>query len=737
MADMNQERRQAAAAKRKAAKGQKEQKEPRDFQFQPDSEPPIQDAHQATPDGGVKIGLNAEASGDPAEDSSSDLSVEYVGVSGPDAPAQASVGGAVKNVQEEIVISDDDLESEEKRPAHKDPPDEAPTIKREGPLSTVKEEVTPPAASAPARPKTELSPTDVALPPSRESSLGTPPSPAPQTDVDLSSEKSEEGRPEWTSVDQAKAYVAEQVRRWERVVVEYVVSPTVRYEWPAASPDFQAWWRAMTLTTEYVLSRTAMAAQSEAWISEWALERMGPNTTEDIATIVVPPSTLSPRECMALLQTLFFEAGFRFRNLIPEWFRTRASRVDPNLIRRVTEDLQHLLGAEFLEWRSITAGVASRIVSAEEAQTLETQNTLEDVKAEDQDGDLLMSTYEADLVGKDFVARLKNLYSPSVGLRIVRDRLRLQTLKVRLNFGWIRESGMAGGPITTQKREGVKLPRFMVQSTTSGCRSFWTPVRLSMISFDLARRLKLKINSGKQIKVSGLGGVSTYISASTEVKLTLGHRVVYVSEFWVANIGEDVHVLLGMDFMLRAGVRLCIREGLMVLPDEETVLMYGDVIRKHQGIDLPVCPLESLYLRPGESTTVQIRYGQANPWRDVVWAGRGDRWVTQIIYGAKSWATGVKVVNISNRDLLMDFRMPIARIVEKDRFPSPGHFVRPGSRRYQEWQQLVYENTVSQQAKLRARRFEQMMWDAQPPAVQTHEYKWPTKLLLKPATPTG
>jgi hypothetical protein len=264
-----------------------------------------------------------------------------------------------------------------------------------------------------------------------------------------------------------------------------------------------------------------------------------------------------------------------------------------------------------------------------------------------------------------------------------------------------------------------------------------TGATVSMISFDLARRLKLKINSGKQIRVSGLGGVSTYISASTEVKLTLGHRVVYIADLWVANIGEDVHVLLGMDFMVRAGVRLCIREGLAVLPDEETILMYGDVMHKHQGIDQEVCPPESLYLRPGESATARIRYGQANPWRDVVWAGRGDRWVTQIIYGARSWATGFKVVNISNRDLPVDFRMPVARIVEKDHFPSHGQFVRPGSRHYQECQQLIYENTVSQQAKLRARRFEQMIWDAQPPAVQRREYQWPTKLLVKPATPAG
>ncbi|OWY92525.1 hypothetical protein PHMEG_00038436 [Phytophthora megakarya] len=49
-----------------------------------------------------------------------------------------------------------------------------------------------------------------------------------------------------------------------------------------------------------------------------------------------------------------------------------------------------------------------------------------------------------------------------------------------------------------------------------------------MVSLGLARRLKLKLKYGKQISVSGLGGVPTSITASTEVKITLGPRVVYV-----------------------------------------------------------------------------------------------------------------------------------------------------------------------------------------------------------------
>ncbi|EGZ27626.1 hypothetical protein PHYSODRAFT_467001, partial [Phytophthora sojae] len=220
-----------------------------------------------------------------------------------------------------------------------------------------------------------------------------------------------------------------------------------------------------------------------------------------------------------------------------------------------------------------------------------------------------------------------------------------------------------------------------------------TGASVSMISLDLARRLKIKLNWHKQIKVSGLGGKTIYISASTQVKITLGSRVVYVMDIWVANIGEGVDVLLGMNFMFCAGVRLCVREGLLQLPDEEPVLMYGDKVQRRQGMRLPVRAPETLYLRPGEEAVVRIRFGQANPQREVVWAGRGDRWVTKIVYGAKSWPEVVKVVNISSNNFWIVAGTTLAYIVEYGFFPTVGRFVRPGSRAYKGWQVMIYENT--------------------------------------------
>ncbi|POM71380.1 Reverse transcriptase [Phytophthora palmivora] len=208
----------------------------------------------------------------------------------------------------------------------------------------------------------------------------------------------------------------------------------------------------------------------------------------------------------------------------------------------------------------------------------------------------------------------------------------------------------------------------MVHGAVNDCRTkvlLDTGATVNIVSFDLARKLGLHLKSHKQTKVSGMGGVPTYIGASTQVKITLGPRVVYLLDVWIANIGEGIEVLLGMSFMFAAGVRISIREGLVTLPDEETIVICGWNPEERLGVDMPVETTSSWYLAPGESKVVKISYGMTNPQREVVWAGRGDRWVTRLIYAAKSWPVAVKVVNILDKDVWIDNRTPVARIVEK------------------------------------------------------------------------
>ncbi|ETO58827.1 hypothetical protein F444_22789, partial [Phytophthora nicotianae P1976] len=163
-----------------------------------------------------------------------------------------------------------------------------------------------------------------------------------------------------------------------------------------------------------------MARPTDAWISEWNLVRLSPNAVDDdLFALSVEMDTLSAVECVALLQTLFFEAGFRFRNLIPGWSQTRTSRLNPELVLGVAQDLQHLLALELLNWRDITSKVPSQLVLAPGLSVPKLdaeEDNAEDLKAEDREGDLLMSDYQAGVLGPECLRRLEG-----IGIRTVRS----------------------------------------------------------------------------------------------------------------------------------------------------------------------------------------------------------------------------------------------------------------------------------------------------------------------------
>ncbi|KAJ0408667.1 hypothetical protein ATCC90586_006368 [Pythium insidiosum] len=54
----------------------------------------------------------------------------------------------------------------------------------------------------------------------------------------------------------------------------------------------------------------------------------------------------------------------------------------------------------------------------------------------------------------------------------------------------------------------------------------------SILSLDLARRLGLQLRFDEKLKVKGIGDVTTYVTARTSVKITLGMSVVYYVNLW-------------------------------------------------------------------------------------------------------------------------------------------------------------------------------------------------------------
>ncbi|OWY93521.1 LOW QUALITY PROTEIN: hypothetical protein PHMEG_00037058, partial [Phytophthora megakarya] len=339
-----------ARARRAVAREEKKVAESKDARTQPDSEEEIQDAHHVTLDGTAEDGQEESAPVGSGADSNSDSSVEVLRVSSPDVPEQASVGGTVK-VESPAV----DGTSESSRLGHdvievdaleeKATPGETPTIKLEGPLSIVKEEAASDVLGddSQSRLETSLSSSSgVQVSTEEATSRMKTPSSAQET-VDMTAEN-DAGAPEVPIVPNLmKLYVDDQVRRWEQVSLEFVMSPMIEYAWPHSAPNFQTWYGTVMATSESLASRMSSGARAQTWISEWRLVRLAPNMATDLTSVTVPLNELSMRECAAVLQTLFFEVGFKFRNLVPEWFRVSAPKAEADTMRRVAEKLQHLL----------------------------------------------------------------------------------------------------------------------------------------------------------------------------------------------------------------------------------------------------------------------------------------------------------------------------------------------------------------------------------------------------------
>ncbi|EGZ24380.1 hypothetical protein PHYSODRAFT_325503 [Phytophthora sojae] len=176
----------------------------------------------------------------------------------------------------------------------------------------------------------------------------------------------------------------------------------------------------MLTTSRYLSARALLEDQDGGWIAELRLDRRDLSTAQDLMAVQVPVQMLTPRKCMAILQALLFEAGFRFDNLVPVWFRTRAAKVAPAKLRVVIQDVLRLLALELVEWRSFAVGATFKIIPVLKTQASETpeseQASIQDYHAEDQDGDLLMTEYDLGLLGGEYVLRLKR-----TGLRPARS----------------------------------------------------------------------------------------------------------------------------------------------------------------------------------------------------------------------------------------------------------------------------------------------------------------------------
>ncbi|ETI39608.1 hypothetical protein F443_14810 [Phytophthora nicotianae P1569] len=90
---------------------------------------------------------------------------------------------------------------------------------------------------------------------------------------------------------------------------------------------------------------------------------------------------------------------------------------------------------------------------------------------------------------------------------------------------------------------------------------------VSILDAAFARKVGCYVEESRQQECVGIGEGVYVTKGRTKIKVTLAGSLVYFFDVWVGEMtGQDA--ILGMDFMVPAGIRLDLADGTLCLPDE-------------------------------------------------------------------------------------------------------------------------------------------------------------------------
>ncbi|GMF41603.1 unnamed protein product [Phytophthora fragariaefolia] len=156
----------------------------------------------------------------------------------------------------------------------------------------------------------------------------------------------------------------------------------------------------------------------------------------------------------------------------------------------------------------------------------------------------------------------------------------------------------------------------------------------------------------------------------TRIKVTLAGSLVYYFDAWV-GAQSGLTAILGMDFMVPAGIRLNLADGSLCLPDEVKIQLSGR--RQLYGANSQLITLDQhLEVPEAEAIEVPIRSG----------LGR---------------TRYLRLTNVSEAKVILQRDVKLGIWLAPDAVPRLQGFVSVGSRRYSEWQNLAFEATIDLQ----------------------------------------
>ncbi|KAE9270549.1 hypothetical protein PR003_g30781, partial [Phytophthora rubi] len=250
---------------------------------------------------------------------------------------------------------------------------------------------------------------------------------------------------------------------------------------------------------------------------------------------------------------------------------------------------------------------------------------------------------------------------------------------------------------------------------------FDSGAEVSIVDTNFARKVGCIIGESQRQECVGIGESVYTTLGRTTIKITLAGSLVYFFDAWVGALSGQ-EAILGMDFMVPAGVRLDLADGTLCLPDEVRIQLSGrrpPYSRSHQVFQLD----DNACLDVAKSIEVPIRRHRASE-RQKLWVTCGETWVPTIV-GGPGRSQYLRITNLSDRKLTLQRDTRLGLWLAEDLVPRYPGFVSVGSRRYAEWQTLAYEATSDLQ--------EEAEFDPEPSGLMVDRPKYdpPTRILKR------
>ena len=178
---------------------------------------------------------------------------------------------------------------------------------------------------------------------------------------------------------------------------------------------------------------------------------------------------------------------------------------------------------------------------------------------------------------------------------------------------------------------------------------FDSGAEISIIDTAFARKVGCVIDESQRQECVGIGESAYLTVGRTRLKVTLVGSLVYYFDAWVGDQpGHDA--ILGMDFMVPAGIRLDLADGTLYLPVEVRVELTGrrplygsqmQWVTLDQDIHSPAGGIAEIPTRSGAGVNAEL------------WITRGEKWVPTIatVFGRSRY---LQITNVSDTDCTLD-----------------------------------------------------------------------------------